>query len=215
MKTDQDVRCWLQKWPQLTNEFGDNRFWLRSRPKPEKNHPQHNHTHPQLLTAGVPNSGKKQPDGLYVAASLNQANPYADVISIESCGDETNYLSKKAFYAPSNIGKVIRLDHDWLAAQVNAPKHGPKKPRWEWLDGATYYEEIPSRLILPIRRLRVVYALPPEWAGKDAYSVVQQNMLANGVEFYLRISQLKSSNWGNLAEEFFERLTNDSLSFYR
>jgi hypothetical protein len=208
--SDDEVRDWLKKWKGVTKEFGDGKLWIRARPKVTEAI-----TYPMLYHAGMPN--RIVPDGMYVFVNLAPSEYYADVISIESCGSEQNFTSKRSFYAPSTVSKIVRFDHGWLSDKVSAPKLGPVESPWERFTGTTEYDNIPDTIRVPIRRLRVIYALPRAWAnGKKAFDMIRTNQVSNGTEFYVRQQDLKPTNWSNLVTEgFFQRLTNDSLFFYR
>ena len=170
------LRGWPQRtkrlWP--TSQFGG--YWLRALPKGGKTACPHLHSPGAELF-------KTQPDGLYLFVSENE---FADAVSIEVCGTIQNLNDKRSRYMPSSHSIVVSFAHNWLREEITVQK-GRRAERWKACNSIS---KAPQRnLTLPIRYLRVLYAIPnakfDEWC---------HNHTPTGHEFFCKHSSLDSFN---------------------
>jgi hypothetical protein len=80
--------------------------------------------------------------------------PFVDIFAIEACGSLANMLDKRARFAPSTNSLLAVCPVPWLLGQ-SAP--GNPTPRWQ--STLVLRAEPTQPLILPVRDIRVMYAL--------------------------------------------------------
>lgn len=148
---DSQVRMRLQSWPQRPPGLLANRrdaHWIRARPA-ERN----GHNQPFLKLPGSMRL-RTMPDGMWLGFGGTPAEPYVDLIAIEACGSISNLLDKRSRFAPSTQSLMAVCPMRWL----RGPKgHAEGEARWQ-LTGIL--RAIPDGcLVVPVRDMRVVYAL--------------------------------------------------------
>jgi hypothetical protein len=94
------------------------------------------------------------PDGLWLNFAGTELEPFVDIFAIEACGTYCNLLDKRSRFAPSTHSLLAFCPTQWLLAPVmpNDPT-----PRWEATGVLRQPPSVP--LILPVRDVRVLYAL--------------------------------------------------------
>ena len=175
---DSEAKQILRGWPQRTkslwptSQYGG--YWLRGLPKDGKT------TCPHLQSPGA-ELFKTQPDGLYLFISEDE---FADAVSIEVCGTIQNLNDKRSRYMPSSHSIVVSCPHEWLREEIAVQKGG-KVERWKACSSISKTPQ--SDLTVPIRYLRVLYAIPTvkfdEWC---------RNHTPTGYEFFCKHSSLDS-----------------------
>lgn len=178
--TDSQAKTFLLKWPGRTKSVWPAPkgvgFWVRAQPVPGKV------PGPKISSPGA-KLFKTQPDGLWV----HFANcDYCDVVVIEVCGTVQNLNDKRSRYIPSSHSLVLTCPIRWLHEDVIVQR-GAKSPRWKATASITSAPT--SELIVPIRHLRVLYALP-----NTVYSDWSANHTPTGYEFFAPHSSLDSYN---------------------
>jgi hypothetical protein len=149
--------------------------WVRARPIP-------NISSPVLHSPGA-RTFKTQPDGLW----LSIFNPiFADAICIEVCGSIQNLNDKRSRYMPSSHSLMVTCPRTWLNRDVRLPKSG-RKPLWKRVAGFSKAPE--SAVSLPIRLLRVLYAL-----NADDYDKWIPTHVPTGYEYFCVNTSLGSYN---------------------
>lgn len=147
----QTMRAWPQTPPGLENaDFGAAGAWLKARPCSE--------TDPESPLLKVPGSARMRtvPDGLWLWFGGDANDPYVDLFAVEVCGGLQNLLDKRSRYAPSLHSLLITCPLAWLLSPVPGNE---AVPRWQ---ATGLLDQAPSRaLVLPVRDIRVLYALKP------------------------------------------------------
>lgn len=153
-------------------------YWLRAQPAAGSGRS------PQLVIPGG-QTLKTQPDGMWVTFSIPRgrtlpAPDFVDCIAIEACGTTQNFNDKRSRYAAKTSALLVDFDERWLKSKVSVQR-GALRSRYELLgiDGHDSFR-------VPIRHLRVLYALP-----KDVYEVVRgDNVVLEGHEYVCQLQQL-------------------------
>jgi len=99
---------------------------------------------------------------------------------------------------PATHSLVVECPLVWLQAQV-AVQRGGRQPRWK--ASRTFPSEPDRDLIVPVRFLRVLYALPNE-----IYSSWMPGHVPAGYEYFIPHSSLRSYN-SQTMQVFLRRLT--------
>lgn len=146
------IRAWPQTPPGL--EHADARgqgVWLKARPGPalESDAP----------SIKIPGAARMRtfPDGLWLWFGGTMADPYVDIFAIEVCGSLQNLLDKRSRYTPSLHSLLISCPAVWLKRGV--AEHDDT-PRWQTI--GLFDHEPDAPIALPVRDMRVLYALKPK-----------------------------------------------------
>ena len=124
-----------------------------------------------------------QPDGLWVYLWEQQ---FCDAVAIEVCGSVQNLNDKRSRYIPSSHSLVVSFTKAWLKEPI-AVQSGGRKPRHQAL--CTFGALPDADIQVPIRHLRVMYALP-----NSVYHSWCSNHTPTGYEFFCQHSSLNSFN---------------------
>jgi hypothetical protein len=84
------------------------------------------------------------------------AEPFVDIFAIEACGSLQNLLDKRSRFAPSTQSLLAVCPVPWLLGKTT---EADPTPRWQ-ATGLLRHEPT-QPLILPVRDIRVMYALKP------------------------------------------------------
>lgn len=149
------LRQWPQRPPGLTRGKGIYDGWLRGRP---------------CETGGVcqpflkfPGSDRLRtlPDGLWLNFGGTPVEYFVDIFAVEACGSLSNLLDKRSRFAPSTQSMMAVCPVPWLLADIT-----PTDPTPRWRITGVIAVEPTLPLILPVRDIRVLYALKPRhYAG--------------------------------------------------
>lgn len=180
--SDKEAKQRLRAWPtqirQLWSKNADVR-WLRAQPIDGPG------PAPRLV---LPGAGKfrVQPDGLWTTLGIPISQPtlaasFADCIVIESCGTSQNFTDKRSRYAARTTSLMIELAQPWLDHEVDITGGG-KRARRQLLQGSL---PATGTLALPVRHLRVLYALEDDGA-KSLYKQVCAAGVIEAHEFVCR-----------------------------
>jgi hypothetical protein len=180
ISNDALAKASLKRWPIRTTKLWpppfDGGFWIRAQPVDGKT------TGPQLSSPGA-GQFRTQPDGMWLFLCPDCA--YADAVCVEACGSPQNLNDKRSRYIPANHSVVVTCRLAWLNDSVrSAGFHGPR-----WQAAGTFAQQPPGDITLPIRYLRVLYALKP-----DHYTDVYAQLIPAGYEFFCRMKSLDSYN---------------------
>jgi len=142
------LRGWPQRPPGLGRSAHDPGSWLRGRPADSSIS-----AHPFLK---LPGSFRLRtlPDGLWLHFGGTPQEPFAEIFAIEACGSLPNMLDKRARFAPSTNSLLAVCPVPWLLGPTSA---GDPTPRWRCT--GVLRAEPTQPLILPVRDIRVMYAL--------------------------------------------------------
>ncbi|MFH1892562.1 MAG: hypothetical protein ABIK83_07760 [Candidatus Zixiibacteriota bacterium] len=176
---DREAKDILKKWGMRpTKLFRNSRtlgYWLRAQP------PDGRDTGPVLTTPGA-KLFSTQPDGLWLWFDCKLA--FVDVIAVEVCRKDQNLNDKRSRYMPTNHALLIRCSAAWLGGSIALQKGGTI-PRWKAC-GTLKKEHCIDRDI-PVRHIRVLYALPD-----DLYDEWLSNVTPAAYEFFCRHTSVRS-----------------------
>ena len=96
------------------------------------------------------------PDGLWLRFGGTERDPFVDIFVIEVCGSFTNLLDKRSRFAPSMHSMLAVCPLPWLLDPYSSYD---ETPRWRCTRLMKRRPETP--LTLPVRDIRVMYALRP------------------------------------------------------
>jgi len=122
--------------------------WLRGRPAEIKGS-----AHPFLKLPGSDRL-RTLPDGLWLNFGGTPQEPYADIFAIEACGTLPNMLDKRARFAPSTNSLLAVCPVPWLLGGTSTTDPTPR-----WRGTGVLRAEPTQPLVLPVRDIRVMYAL--------------------------------------------------------
>jgi len=103
-----------------------------------------------------------------------------DLFVIEVCGSYSNLLDKRSRFAPSMHSMLASCPLPWLLGPHNKNDLTPRWQRTRILD-----EEPTQPLILPVRDIRVMYALP-----NKLYDGFETSHVPHAHEFFVPVSAL-------------------------
>jgi len=199
---DKQAKSWLLKWATDTTIWSErwDMHWLRAQPV----RPNERVRAPRLTGPGS-EMFSVQPDGLWITLGIPSGDTttkasYADCVVVEACGTSQNLHDKRARYAARTTSLVIDLRQAWLK-QVDPWKGGALRSRRDALGGLLPTEGI---VLLPIRHLRVIYALP-KTGPRSLYDDARQNMVMEAHEFILPFNKLGQYN-GQQTQDFLKRI---------
>ena len=172
--SDKQGKDILRKWPERTKSLWrkpqKGRWWIRGQPIPTGGKPA---TGPRLKPHGA-QSYRTQPDGLWILVQQEEGESgarFGDCVIVEVCGTVQNLNDKRSRYVVSGRGLAVHCPKLWLAAEIGVQRGG-RKPRWA---ACGAFEHKPTTdLLLPIRDLQVLYALPDN--DYDKYTADQVPM---------------------------------------
>jgi hypothetical protein len=151
-RLDAVVRSRLREWPQRPPGLGvaarGAGRWLRGRPAEIKGS-----AHPFLKLPGSDRL-RTLPDGLWLNFGGTPQEPYVDIFAIEACGTLPNMLDKRARFAPSTNSLLAVCPVPWLLGGTSTTDPTPR-----WRGTGVLRAEPTQPLVLPVRDIRVMYAL--------------------------------------------------------
>lgn len=175
---DNEAKKILLSWPtnskKLVPVSVGSSSWIQGQPKPGIG------IGPRLMAPGT-TAFKTQPDGLYVSF---QQTTSCDVLCIEVCGTDQNLNDKRSRYFPASHSIVLSVKTAWLSEDIVVQKGGTKARS----SVAGIKTPLQGDVVqIPIRHLRVVYALPNE-----LYKKWSKDHTPTGYEFFCPHSALAS-----------------------
>jgi hypothetical protein len=94
------------------------------------------------------------PDGLWLNFGGTPVDAFVDIFAIEACGSMMNLLDKRSRFAPSTHSMLAVCPVLWLLAPIT-----PTDPTPRWRVTGVLRQEPTQALVLPVRDIRVMYAL--------------------------------------------------------
>lgn len=179
---DNLVRSRLQEWPQrppgLAKPRSGRDGWLRGRPNlnPASYQP--------FLKFPGSNRLRTLPDGLWLNFGGTPVEPYVDIFAIEACGSLQNLLDKRSRFAPSTHSLLAVCPVPWLLAGVTQSDPTPR-----WRITGVLHEAPTTPLILPVRDVRVMYALK-----KRQYAGFAECQVPHPHEYFMPMETLVQEN---------------------
>ena len=120
------------------------------------------------------------PDGLWLNFGGSPNEPFVDIFAIEACATMSNLLDKRSRFAPSTQSFLAVCPVAWLLAPIAV---GDPTPRWRAT--GVLRAEPTAPLVLPIRDVRVMYALRSEH-----YRDFARNQVPQPHEYFLPMDRL-------------------------
>jgi hypothetical protein len=157
----------------------------------------------------LPGAGafRTQPDGLWVTLGVRPSDTtttatFADCVAVESCGSPPNFNDKRSRYAARTTSLVLELPSAWLDATVTV-QSGTLRQRRDILRG-----QLPATgdVSLPLRHLRVLYALPDDDGSPSLYKRVTGAMALDAHEYVCPQNVLGSFR-GQPLQKFLKRMS--------
>lgn len=173
---DKRAKNILKRWPKKTDKLfplpGGKGFWLEAQPKIGEA------VCPYLKYAGS-KYFKVQPDGMWIYVFDSE---FADAVCIEVSNSIQNLNDKRSRYLPSGHSMLLVVPLRWLKEKV-----GFERGLERWKAFGTFSTEPSSQLHIPLRHLRVLFALK----DKDYQKLASYSSPA-GHEYYCLQSSLKA-----------------------
>ncbi len=110
-------------------------------------------SHPFLKYPGS-TTMRTLPDGLWLNFGGTPAEPFVDIFAVEACSTLTNLLDKRSRFAPSTHSLMAVCPVPWLLAPIT-----PNDPTARWVATGVLRALPETALVLPVRDIRVLYAL--------------------------------------------------------
>lgn len=191
---DGEAKDILRRWPTRTKSLwstpNSKGYWIQAQPKPNGA----TYATPTIRVPGA-NLFTTQPDGLW---AYLKGNEFADAIAVEVCGSAQNLNDKRSRYSAAVRSLVLHCPHAWLHGEIQI-QGAPNMKRWE---ACRTIEHSPqAELSLPVRFLRVLYALP-----NAVYRDWTAHNVPGGHEYFCRHSSLDSYN-SPKTQAFLEQLS--------
>jgi hypothetical protein len=188
--SDAEAKQRLRSWPTQTRRLWSKTpsiRWLRAQPIDGPG------PAPRLALPGA-GEFRAQPDGLWVTLGIRYDDTtskatFADCIAVESCGTGQNYNDKRSRYAARTTSLMIEFSSSWLDHEIPV-QAGARRTRRELLRGALPPDD---RVTLPVRHLRVLYALEDDGAD-SLYARVCRSGVLEAHEFVCRQQVLGQYN---------------------
>jgi hypothetical protein len=175
------LRDWPQRPPGLARSARRAETWLRGRPTETDGS-----AHPFLKLPGSQRL-RTLPDGLWLNFGGTMQEPYADIFAIEACGTLANMLDKRARFAPSINSLLAVCPVPWLLGPTSRTDPTPR-----WRCTGVLRGEPTQPLILPVRDIRVMYALKARH-----YNGLLQSHVALPHEYFLPVDKLVAKDAPN------------------
>jgi len=189
--SDAEAKQILLSWPTRTVIWpppGGTGYWLQAQPKSG------NIAGPRISSPGA-TQFRTQPDGLW---AFFHSFGSCDLVAVEVCGTIQNLNDKRSRYIPSSHSLVLSVSMDWFNLPI-AIQGGGLRTRWE--STGTMTSAPVTDLNLPVRHLRVLYALP-----NTLYHSWCSEHTPTGYEFFCPHSSLSSYNSQSF-QEFLKRMS--------
>jgi hypothetical protein len=209
--SDREAKDCLRTWPNTTRLWSAGApdiWWLRAQPADG------NTAAPRLHVPGA-KAFQTQPDGLWVTFGIPRGEvatqaAYADCIAVESCGTSQNLNDKRARYAARTTSFMLNMRQTWLNTGVILPgRGGTPRRRRDVLQGQLAAQGIVS---MPVRHLRVLYALPEDDAPTSLYARAREHMVLEAHEYVC--PQRVLGQWNVPAmQRFLKRMPPDLLYY--
>ena len=176
------VRARLQRWPQrppgVPQLRNTREAWLRGRPA------EISETCNPFLKIPGSHRLRTLPDGLWLNFAGTPVEPFVDIIVIEACSTLQNLLDKRSRFAPSTHSLLAICPVPWLLGPSD-----PNDSRPRWVITGVLRREPKAPLCLPVRDVRVIYALKPRhYRGFASGNIPQAH------EYFVPIEALVAEN---------------------
>jgi hypothetical protein len=168
----QKLRTWPNHPPGLEDDFGPG-AWIKGRPAFDDTE------YPFLKLPGA-NRLRTVPDGFWMRFGGTPRDLYVDIFVIEVCGCFTNLLDKRSRFAPSMHSMLAVCPLPWLLGPYTPYDDTPR-----WRCTRLLKQQPDAPLTLPVRDIRVMYALPPK-----LYDGFESSQIPHAHEFFAPVTVL-------------------------
>lgn len=192
--SDSEAKTILLQWPRRTKLWpppNGRGFWLRGQPK------EGSAAGPRLSSPGA-SLFTTQPDGLWI---YFHSSTSCDVVAIEVCGTIQNLNDKRSRYIPASHSLIVTCSCAWLMEPIPVQRGGSIA---RWRACRTFASQPTNDLSVPIRHLRVLYAIP-----NDTYHKWCREHTPTGYEFFCPHSSLATYS-SPAMQRFLERMSSAS-----
>jgi len=193
---DGPAKSAMRKWPTTTRIWSHSTdiLWLKAQPVPkDKPHPKG----PRLVQPGS-TALSTTPDGLWVATD---SVAYCDAVVVEASSNQQNIRDKRSRYASATVALCVEMTKPWLLERVKRQgKGGTWSGRWGLL-GLFANENEVTDVCLPVRYLRVLYAVP-----RALFDKVANSLALEAHEYLVGEPRLNQRN-SQIVQEFFRRMS--------
>ncbi len=167
------LRAWPNDPPGLEHELGPG-VWMKARPGVVDDI-----DCPKLKLPGADRL-RTVPDALWLRFGGHARDPFVDLFVIEVCGSYSNLLDKRSRFAPSMVSMLASCPLPWLLGP-----HNKTDPAFRWQRTRILAEKPTQTLILPVRDIRVMYALP-----NKLYDGFETSQVPHAHEFFVPVRAL-------------------------
>ena len=197
--SDAEGKDILRKWPtrgkRLWGTPPSGGWWLQAQPKPNAGAV----AGPTINNVGA-TTNRIQPDGLWAYLEPN----FADVVCVEVCGSAQNLNDKRSRYGLFQQALMLTCPLPWLGENIRV-RGGGQWPRWRAT--GTIASAPAVEMVLPVRFLRVLYAVP-----NAIYKEWKTNNIPGPHEFFCPHSSFGSYT-GQKMQKFLRRMS-PGVHFY-
>jgi hypothetical protein len=202
--TDAQAKGALREWAVETRIWsgGDYVHWLRAQPTAADDTARA----PRLTVPGS-SEFQTQPDGLWITLGVVKPVPeippqarFADCLVVEVCGTAQNLSDKRARYSARTSALIIEMRQPWLNLEISRQGGGMQARRG--LLGAALPAS--GEVLLPVRHLRVLYALDDQGAG-SLYGRATTSLVMEAHEYLMPQRILRQWN-AQRTQEFLKRM---------
>lgn len=180
---DSEAKAILRDWPMQTELWSPSfpgSAWVRAQPVETRARV----TGPRIREVGS-DAFRVQPDGLWACFS---GVTCVDLMVVEACGSITNLNDKRSRYMPSGTARVLSVSEAWASELVRGGR-GHRNPVSRRTLARTLGPLSPGETDIPIRQLRVLFALPD-----DEYRKWTAQLTPHAHEYFVRHSALHQYN---------------------
>ena len=168
-------------------------------------------TSPRLQQPGA-GAFRTQPDGLWITLGIESSDEatratFVDFLAIESCRNAQNFNDKRSRYAARTTSLMLTIPGAWLEAKVRV-RAGATRTRAVVLRGNLPLEDVN----LPVRHLRVLYALPDDDGAPGLFTRVSAAMVLEAHE-YICPQRVLGSYTGQQVQTFLKRMAPGLIRF--
>jgi hypothetical protein len=167
------LRAWPNDPPGLEQEMGAG-VWLKARPGLIDDIDV-----PKLKSPGADRL-RTVPDALWLSFGGHERDPFVDIFVIEVCGSYSNLMDKRSRFAPSMHSMLTTCPLPWL---LGARSREDSLARWKCI--RVIANEPTQAMILPVRDIRVMYALPAKM-----YDAFTSSQVPHAHEFFVPANAL-------------------------
>ncbi len=169
------MRSWPQHPPGLDDQDTSRRgAWLRGRPG------RANEVDDPFLKFPGSNRMRTIPDGLWLCFGGSERDAFVDIFVIEVCGSLSNLLDKRGRFTPSMHSLLAVCPVPWLLGQIS-----PANSLERWRHVGLLHDRPKTPLTLPVRDIRVMYALRPRH-----YEGFASSQVPHAHEFFAPVTAL-------------------------